>query len=159
MIAAVIDTTVLSNFAHVDQPQLLRSAFDDSVTVRAVMDELAEGVRLARLPDVNWRWLRVVELTTDELLRADELNRTLGRGESECIALAQSRQWIVLTDDRDARTAARTAGVSVSGTLGCLMNLIEINTLTLSQADRWLEQMVRHGYRCPVKSLADLRRD
>lgn len=159
MIAAVIDTTVLSNFAHVDQPHLLRSAFDDPVTVRAVMDELAEGVRLVHLPDVNWRWLRVVELTTDEQLHASELNRTLGRGESDCIALAQSRQWIVLTDDRDARAAARAAGVAVSGTLGCLMNLIDANALTLPQADRWLAHMVQHGYRCPVKSLAELRRD
>ena len=158
MIAAVIDTTVLSNFVHVDQPDLLRSAFAAPVTVQAVMDELSDGVRLKRLPDVNWQWLRVVALTAEEQAHADARNQGLGRGESECIALAQSRQWIVLTDDRDARSAARTAGVSVSGTLGCLMNLIEINALTLSQADRWLERMMQHGYRCPVTSLADLRR-
>jgi hypothetical protein len=33
MKTVVIDNTVLSNFAHVKQPQLLGLAFDNSVTV------------------------------------------------------------------------------------------------------------------------------
>ena len=107
MTTVVVDNTVLSNFTHVEQPKLLRAAFDNPVTVRAVMDELIEGIRLDRLPPVDWGDIPVIELTADEQESADVIGQRLGRGEAACIALARSRQWIVLTDDRDARAAAR----------------------------------------------------
>ncbi len=66
MITVVVDNTVLSNFAHVERPQLLCDAFDHPVTVRAVMDELTEGVRRERLPSVDWNDVSVIELTSDE---------------------------------------------------------------------------------------------
>ena len=62
MKTVVIDNTVLSNFAHVKQPQLLGLAFDNSVTVPAAMNKLAEGVRLEHVPDVDWSWLLVIKL-------------------------------------------------------------------------------------------------
>ena len=94
MTAAVVDNTLLSNFAHIQQPKLLEAAFDRSVTVRTVMDELEVGVQTTRIPSVDWSWLPVIELTDDEHAMAKHLNQTLGRGEAACIALAKSRQWI-----------------------------------------------------------------
>lgn len=87
---------------------------------------------------------------------AEDLNHTLGRGEAECIALAKSRQWIVLTDDRDARRVAREAGLIVSGTLGALINLVQGKALSLAEAHKLLAIMKRSGYRCPVNSLSEL---
>ncbi len=66
---------------------------------------------------------------------------------------------MILTDDRDARTAAREVGIMVSGTLGALMNLVEGGTLSMSQADHLLVLMKQHGYRCPVDSLSELNED
>jgi predicted nucleic acid-binding protein len=90
MIEAVVDNTLLSNFAHIQQPKLLESAFDQPVTVRAVMDELEVGVQTTRIPSVDWSWLPVIDLTDDERMMAQRLNQTLGRGEAECVALAKS---------------------------------------------------------------------
>jgi predicted nucleic acid-binding protein len=156
MTAAVVDNTLLSNFAHIQRPKLLEAAFDQPVTVRAVMDELEVGAQTARIPTVDWSWLPVIKLTDEELALAERLNQTLGRGEAQCIALAKSRQWIVLTDDRDARRAAREAGLIVSGTLGALINLVRGNALTFAEADAILATMRRNGYRSPVNSLAEL---
>lgn len=156
MTTVVVDNTVLSNFAHVEKPTLLRAAFDKLVVSRAVMGELAEDERLGRVPSVDWNWLSIIELTAEEQLQADKFGQTLGRGEAECIALAQSRKWMVLTDDRDARQTARTADVVVSGTLGALMNLVHAGTLSIADSDRLLAQMKQHGYRCPIDSLAEL---
>jgi predicted nucleic acid-binding protein len=156
MTAAVVDNTLLSNFAHIQQPKLLEAAFDQPVTVRTVMDELQVGVQTARIPSVDWSWLPVIELTDDERVMAEHLNQTLGRGEAACIALAKSRQWIILTDDRDARRAAREAGLIVSGTLGALMNLVRGYALSLAEADKFLAIMKQSGYRCPVNSLSEL---
>jgi predicted nucleic acid-binding protein len=147
MTEAVVDNTLLSNFAHIQQPKLLAAAFDQPVTARAVLDELEVGVQIARIPCVDWSWLRVIELTDDE-----RLNQTLGRGEAACIALAKSRQWIILTDDR----AAREAGLIVSGTLGALMNLVRANALSLAEAYKFLATMKLSGYRCPVSLLTEL---
>ena len=156
MTEAVVDNTLLSNFAHIQRPELLEAAFDQPVTVRAVMDELEVGVQTARIPTVDWSWLPIIELTDDERVMAERLNQTLGRGEAACIALAKSRQWIILTDDRDARRAAREAGLIVSGTLGALMNLVGEDALSLAEADEFLAIMIRSGYRCPVNSLSEL---
>lgn len=156
MTAAVMDNTLLSNFAHIQHPKLLEFAFDQPVTVQAVMDELMMGVQTARIPSVDWGWLPIIELTDEERAMADLLNQRLGRGESACIALAKSRQWIVITDDRDARRAAREAGLGVSGTLGALMNLVRGDVLSLTEADELLETMKRNGYRCPLNSLSEL---
>lgn len=159
MTAAVVDTTLLSNFAHIRRPDLLVAAFRQPLTVRPVMDELEVGVQIGRLPLVDWGWLAIVELDDEERLRAEVLNRMLGKGESACIALAQSRGYIVLTDDRDARRVAQHAGLSVSGTLGALMNLIRYGLLSVSEGDGFLEVMKRNGYRCPVASLSELTVD
>jgi predicted nucleic acid-binding protein len=118
MTEAVVDNTLLSNFVHIQQPKLLAVAFDQPATARAVMDELEVGVQITRVPSVDWSWLPIIELTDDERALAERLHQTLGRGEAACIALAKSRQWLVLTDDRDARRAAREAGLIISGTLG-----------------------------------------
>jgi predicted nucleic acid-binding protein len=156
MTAAVVDNTLLSNFAHIQRPKLLEAAFDQPVIVRAVMDELEVGMQSGRIPTVDWNWLPVIRLTDEEHALAERLNQTLGRGEAECIALAQSRQWIILTDDRDARRAAREAGLIVSGTLGALMNMVRSHALSFAEADEFLATMKRSGYRCPVNSLTEL---
>ena len=71
MTTVVVDNTVLSNFAHVGQPQLLREAFDNPVTVRAVIDEFAEGVRQERLPSIDWNDIPIIKLTPDEQTTAE----------------------------------------------------------------------------------------
>lgn len=159
MTAAVIDTTVLSNFAHVKQPDLLQQAFDELVAPTAVMDEWREGVRLGAVPAVDWNWLPEIGLTGAEQLTAEEFGQTLGRGEAACLALAVSRGWIVLTDDQNARKAARKAGLMVSGTLGALMNLIHLKVITVAEGDLLLSEMMLRGYHSPVDSLSELDND
>ena len=159
MTVAVIDTTVLSNFAHVKQPLLLRQAFDHLVVPTAVMDEWREGVRLGVVPLVEWTWLSEIELTAAEQLVADEFGETLGRGEAACLALASSHGWMVLTDDQNARKAARNAGLIVSGTLGALMNLIHLKVITVAEGDLLLSEMMLRGYHSPVDSLSELDSD
>jgi predicted nucleic acid-binding protein len=156
MTPVVIDNTVLSNFAHIQQPSLLGKAFETPVTVRAVIEEWHVGVQSARVPSADWGWIPLIELTPAEQVFAEQLGKTLGRGESACIALAQSRRWIVLTDDRDARRMARQGGITISGTLGALKNLVRGHVLSLTEADVFLTMMKQHGYRCPVNSLSEL---
>lgn len=156
MIIVVADNTILSNFANVQKPELLKAAFKKVVTVRAVLNEFEAGTAAGRIPSTDWSWLEIIELTADEKIKREELAQTLGSGEAECIALAFARGWIVLTDDRNARRTSQTLKVSVSGTLGALLDLVKNQTLTLVEADDYLELMKQGGYRCLVESLREL---
>jgi hypothetical protein len=152
----VADTTVWSNFAHARQPRLVERAFPAVASPLAVVEEIAVGVRLGYLPDLDWSFVRRIELSDREVERARELETRLGVGEAASIAAASFRDGLVLTDDRAARRVARELGVPVSGTLGVLVRLVDAGHLGSRQANRLLARMIEAGYRSPVVSLSEL---
>jgi predicted nucleic acid-binding protein len=156
MAGVLTDTTVLSNFAHSQQPHLLRRVFPSLAVPEEVMAELAEGERAGLVPSADWSWLEVLGLSPAESRIARDLRRVLGSGESACLSLASARGYVLLTDDRDARRVARSMGVAVSGTVGTLLKMVQHSVLTLERADEVLAEMRRCGYRSPVESLQSL---
>jgi len=157
---ALLDTTLLSNFAHIRRPDLLRLAVgDNAATTPAAIAELRTGESLGLVPACGWNWLTVLELTDAEQHLAAELRLQLDRGEAECVAVAQIRGHTFFSDDFAARRLARQRGVKVSGTIGALLALVEEKHLSLEEADRLLSLMINRGYRSPVKSLKELQTD
>jgi len=156
MPGTIADTTVLSNFAHVRQPSLLRQLFPSLGSPVSVFGELSRGVRSGLVPKCDWTWLEIIPLTAAENAHAAELLSVLERGEADCLAIAKARDWVVLTDDRDARKAAALLGLEISGTLGCLDLLVQEGLLELNAADALLSEMIACGYRSPVRSLRKL---
>ena len=82
----IADTTVLSNFALVQRPELLRMACPEGVlTTAQVMEEIRRGVESGILPQCDWQWLLVCTLDTPEEAQLFEnIHRRLGQGESAC---------------------------------------------------------------------------
>lgn len=153
----VLDTTVLSNFAHIRRPDLLRVLLGSgAVTTHTVMVELRTGVKLGFVPRCDWLWIATVTLTHGEQLLAGRFRTVLDLGESECLAVAVSRSAVFMTDDLAARRLAQRQGIAVSGTLGALQALVARRFLFMEDADEYLAAMVVHGYRSPVGSLRDL---
>lgn len=101
------------------------------VTSEEAWAELQAGVRLGRIPEVDWSWLTVLSLTEVECEARDELMPPLDKGEAACLALARSRGYAFLTDDRVARREARRPGVPISGTLGVLKSLVDEGHISL----------------------------
>jgi predicted nucleic acid-binding protein len=151
----LLDTTVLSNFAHVERCDLLSLTLPDALSTPQVLAELRRGEAEGRLPASDWAWLTIVSLTADEMARFEHIRLTLNDGEASCIAVAIERGGVLYTDDRDARRYARRLGLSVSGTLGVLALLVEGQYLTVPQADALLRAMINFGYYAPVSSLAE----
>ncbi len=150
------DTTVLSNFAHAERPDLLRQAFPDLAVPDPVREELAVGERLGLVPSCDWSWLQAIELTDTEQVRAAELRNYLQAGEAACIAVAAARGGLLLTDDGAARRMAGSLEVSVSGTIGVLLRLWRRGILAIEEGDRLLSEMMDRGYRSPVQSLHEI---
>ncbi|MBI4768939.1 MAG: DUF3368 domain-containing protein [Chloroflexi bacterium] len=154
---ALLDCTVLSNFAHVRRPDLLRLALGSSAsTTPEVMAELRRGQELGAVPSLDWRWLAILRPAEDEQKVAEALRRQVDPGEAECIAVAQARSGTLLSDDAAARRLARGRGLPVSGTIGVLLALVSESHISMKEGDQLLAIMVARGYRSPVASLGEL---
>jgi predicted nucleic acid-binding protein len=156
-VISLLDNTVMSNFAAIERPDLLRTAFGSMLaTSQQAFDELQAGVRPGKLPSLDWSWLPVWTLEEEEVPHYHRLLSRLNAGEAACLAMALIRNCRILTDDRDAREFARHLKIPLSGTLGVLVRLIDLGVLNLDDADALLSQMMTAGYRSPVASLQDL---
>jgi len=153
----LLDNTVLSNFVLVDRINLLTEALgSQAATTPQVITEFYNGVTKGRLPKTNMQWLKVINLKTEEEILFRELLTRVNVGEAACLAVASKRDGAFLTDDRDARKLAAQLKVPVSGTLGIMLRLVQINAITLLEANELLEKMILKGYRSPVWKLDDL---
>lgn len=165
--AVLVDSTVLSNFAVVSRLELLTGAFaEDLYVTHEVQQEALHGVEeghaflqavVERIGVGRGADLRLTGFQSEaeeDCFRVHAL--TLGYGEASCLAVAKSRGWVVLTDDRTARTRLRKNGIRVSGTLGVLHLAVERGRIELGQANGLLAQMIAHGYRSPCTDLAQL---
>ena len=154
MILSLLDTTILSNFAHVQRPDLVQVALgDQAATTPAVLAELQQGEALGFVPRVDWRWLPILTLTAAEQAQTIAYQHILDAGESECLAVAVLRQGRFLSDDLAARRLAQATDIAISGTIGLLLLLIGRKHLSIPEADRLLATMKQQGYRAPVTSL------
>ena len=157
MTETILDTTLLSNFAHIRRADLLRATLGgNAITTATVLAELRAGIALGWVPRCDWSWLTVVTLTGEEQAQAAHYTAILDVGEAECLAIANARGWVFASDDLAARRLAQQAGVAVLGTLGVLQKLVAVQLLTLDEADALLAVMVARGYRAPVRSLRAL---
>ena len=157
MTETILDTTLLSNFAHVRRPDLLQSALGGhAVTTATVLAELRAGVNLGWVPRCDWSWLAIATPNDQEHAQAAHYTAVLDEGEAECLAIAKVRGWVFASDDLAARRLAQQEGLAVSGTLGVLQKLVAMHLLTLDEADAHLAVMRASGYRAPVRSLREL---
>jgi predicted nucleic acid-binding protein len=153
----LLDNTLLSNFALVERPDLIRLALGETAaTTEEAFAEFRLGEQLGRLPHGDWSWLPVFQLNEAERAIYSQLREHLNAGEAACLAMASVRGYRVFTDDRDAREVAVQMQVPVSGTLGLLVRLIGQSHLTLVDANDLLHRMIVAGYRSPISDLGEI---
>jgi predicted nucleic acid-binding protein len=163
----IVNTTVISNFAAVGRLTVLRELLGEvylSTDVYAeIQDGLAEGhtfysgIEVHISPLTPTGWLRLTALEGDDELRLfSRLPESLHRGEASSLAIAAQRGWAFLTDDARARQAGRELQVTISGTLGVLIQSVKLGTLSLIEANTLLDHMLRAGYHAPYTHLAEL---
>lgn len=80
----LLDTTLLSNFAHIERLDLLAAALPDASTTPQVKAKLQQGEAAGRLPPGDWSWLTIVGLSSDELAHFERIRQILDDGEASC---------------------------------------------------------------------------
>ena len=158
------DTIVLSNFALSGRFDLIIDRYGPRVQITPeVLDEVSSGIV------VGHRELEQIEVAVEKgacsaappLSRAErtiyrELLHSLGSGEASCIACAQCRGGLVVTDDRAARSCCSEQGVGFTGTIGILKVCCREGTLAPQEADALLQSMINAGYFSPVDQISTL---
>lgn len=157
----VFDATVLSNFAHVDQPELLEE-FPRAATVPIVRDEIEDGIRthpyLERAAARIGSGVPVVSLTEAERSLESRFRTWIDPGEAQALAVAANRRGTPVTDDGDARSIARERDVSFTGSIGVLLRAIDWKLVDERTPDRWLKRWIdEKGFRAPSRNLQDYR--
>jgi predicted nucleic acid-binding protein len=167
---AIANTTIISNFAAVGQLELLHTRFDKLYIPDQVYEEIQTGLLQGYSfyenidqhihPFAQTGWLHLTALnSSDEFQTFGKLLGTLHSGEASCLSIAYHRGWMFISDDKAARKASATLGISISGTLGILLSLVKENLLSLVDADDVLGRMVQVGYYSPVTSLSEIVND
>jgi predicted nucleic acid-binding protein len=105
----------LDLFDHIDIPSLVYSEIQQKPDASAeAVEDLIRRNRVSVLKAKNERFVNA-------------LNRRLGKGEAEAIALSiETGTDLVILDDHAARAEAMRLGLSVKGTLGIIRRLMEI---------------------------------
>lgn len=153
--ATVLDTSVLSNFAHVNRVELLLE-LPRIVTVAAVHDELEAGAGthryLERALDVLGTEITVVSPSESAVELEAQLLETLDPGEAQALAVAEATDGTIVTDDADARSSANRLDVASTGSIGLLVRFVENDHLSADTADgylgRWIDEA---GFRSPAR--------
>jgi predicted nucleic acid-binding protein len=166
-VSVISNTTVISNFASIGQLDILHHLYRTLHISTEVYEEIQtgleegyrfyEGIDQQVHPLADEGWIRLTSVTGESELRTfSSLPARLHYGEASCIAIALNRGWFFLTDDIIARRHALQLGIRVSGSVGCLVQAVERGLCKLEQANGWLQQMVKQGYRSPVCDLTSL---
>jgi predicted nucleic acid-binding protein len=154
----LVDNTVLSNFARTSHLSLLRSfCNNEGLTPQAVQDEFQVGIDQGLFLETGLSWLKLVEMTNPQEIQLSQLyQRDLGKGESECLAIAICRKYALLTDDHKARLFGFREKVRISGSIGVLVSLVTKSAISLPDGNQVLREFIDAGYFSPFSALDGL---
>ncbi|HMS39138.1 MAG TPA: DUF3368 domain-containing protein [Pyrinomonadaceae bacterium] len=121
--SVISDSTCLIGLERVGRLDILPALFDSVIIPPEVGREFGG----------SFEWLKVESLKNNLLSAALEM--VVDAGEAEAIALASEKDCLLITDDKQARAAAKRLGVNIIGTVGILIrakqngSLSEIKTI------------------------------
>jgi predicted nucleic acid-binding protein len=123
----------------------------ENFTTAAVIQELEHY----KLPVDGLHWLTVMHVDGLKELQAlvAWMQRVGGaasnQGEATVLAWAEAHQAVPVIDDKDARLAARHAGVTVRGVLSVVAQAVSESRMTRYAAERFVEDLMTSGARYP----------
>jgi len=158
---SVLNTTVLSNFAYIDQLWVV-TGLARICTVPVVREELEDGVDdhpyLQSALDTLNDEIPVATISDTVANREAVVGCHLDLGEAQAFALADAENGRLLTDDGDARSFAKDQGVTVVGSVGVLLAAIDAGKIDEATADEWLSTWIDEiGYYVPHRTISEYR--
>jgi len=150
----IADTGPVNYLVLIGHIDLLPALFEKVILPFAVHAELTSRKTPRSVSDWISKPPPWLEISEDQPLLFDPSLEGLDEGEKAAIALAASLHAdLLLMDDRDGVTVARSKGLRVTGTLGVLDLLAQRGLIDFAQA---IEKLERTSFRRPEPILAAL---
>ncbi|WP_311172626.1 twitching motility protein PilT [Halobellus ordinarius] len=158
---SVLDTTVLSNFAYIDELWVVAD-LSGICTVPVVREELEHGVDdhpyLESALDILDVEIPVATISDAVAKGEAVVSDHLDPGEAQAFALADAHDGRLLTDDGGARAFAKEQDLDVVGSVGVLLAAIDAGKIDTSTADEWLSTWIDDtGYYVPYRTISKYR--
>lgn len=144
----VADSSPIISCARAGKIHLIRDVYSNIIIPPAVYkeiiidgsgkpghDELKNGISV---------WIEIKEPEDKALVST--LNRKLGSGESEAIALAKELSSFLLVDEISAINEARRQGVNILSTLITLLSAKKMGLISSVKSE--LDELITSGFRC-----------
>ena len=135
--------------------------FDIIFVPKAVIDEISrkdDKVRTKIKTFINSNEFKIKNTTLQKLYQS--LNKKLGQGESEAIALAvELNSDYVILDDSAARKQALSMGLKVKGTLGVIKKLEEEKEIVIDDINWFYKRLYEIGFRVNEDILNEIFRN
>jgi predicted nucleic acid-binding protein len=158
-LTVISDTGPIIALAKTDNLHLLKSFFGEVTIPKAVYKEFMAGFghEQAAIDEALAEFIHVFQGVLKVPKSIKNYIDNLGRGEREVILMAYNWQNVlVIVDDKSARNAAKSLGISVTGTVGLVLKaksqgLIEHST-------NLLLKMRSNGYWLSDKIISEARK-
>jgi hypothetical protein len=117
----ILDSNIISTFCLIDQFPLLFKLFPkhDFGIPAAVYDEIMEAIQLgyhflAKIQfDIDNQKMHLISLTADEMRSKQNMPRTFGNVDIECIIVSQRETNILLTNDKRIKNFCQSNFIKV----------------------------------------------
>jgi predicted nucleic acid-binding protein len=158
----VTDANVLINLMHAGRLDLLGAltAFE-FVVPDHVVAEITVPVQRQALEIAFIRSSLSKQSITDpgELATYAELRRIMGSGEAACLAMAETRRWLIASDEKRRfrrEVIARLGEGRLVTTAGLFVIAIRAGAISVEEADQVKELLQRHRFRMAFRSFREL---
>jgi predicted nucleic acid-binding protein len=156
------DTCIVINLLRVNRLDLLGALGPYVFHVpREVVEEIEypdqqQAVQMA----IQQGWIHQTRLEDPlELQTFVRATAQLGKGESACIALAETRNWVLGTDDSKGakwKKVISVPGIQILNTPGIILLAIRKGAITIQQADEIKKTLEENRFRMGFSSFQDL---
>lgn len=144
----VSNATALIHLSRINKLSLLRELFSKVIIPRAVYSEVAVPSEVGYkeiVKGVQEHWIVVKDVR--DRASVYELTPLLHKGEAESIILAEeAKADYLIVDERMARNIATSRGIKVIGILGILRLCVELRLVSVNEAIRLSEVLIKSGY-------------
>jgi len=158
----LVDASVLINFIHLDQLELLgklreyRFVIPEHVQMEITRNDLAAILKKAVQNGILEK-----TFITDIKEMADyaEFHKTLGQGESACLAIAEHRGFSIASDEKGVFRilVLRKIGQGrLLTTPDLILTAVQSKLITVAQADKWKVKLEKLRFKMTFPSFKDL---
>lgn len=158
----VTDANIIINLIHAGRLALAGAlAFYEFVVPEDVISEIADPAQREALEAsiTAGHFRRETIAAPPELTRYVELRQIVGKGEAACLALAESRGWLIASDEKRRfrrEVLARLGSGRLVTTAGLFLLAIRAGAMSVEEADEAKATLERHRFRMPFGSFREV---